>query len=140
MQRRTGWPSVNPSGARTEESIVRIPEVDGPPVLWQAGQVPLRSGLGLGAGRRVETFAGGGMTHLVESLPDVGQVAGLKAHRDELGFARMAGSREDLYWGLALTGVSAGAAAGAVVEGRTARRTPSPAASGTDARARTLRA
>jgi predicted Zn-dependent peptidase len=42
--------------------------VDGVPVFWQQGPEPLTAGLVFDVGRRDETFAGGGVTHLVEHL------------------------------------------------------------------------
>ena len=42
--------------------------VDGMPVLWTPGPAPFSAGLVLGVGRRDETFAQGGLTHLVEHL------------------------------------------------------------------------
>ena len=42
--------------------------VDGVPVFWTAGSAPLSAGLVVGVGRRDETFARGGLTHLVEHL------------------------------------------------------------------------
>ena len=42
--------------------------VDGVPVLWTSGAAPFTAGLVFGVGRRDETFARGGLTHLVEHL------------------------------------------------------------------------
>jgi predicted Zn-dependent peptidase len=47
---------------------VQRTEVDGVPVFWQQGPEPLSAGLCFGVGRRDETFATGGVTHLVEHL------------------------------------------------------------------------
>lgn len=43
-------------------------EIDGVPVFWEQGPEPLSAGLCFGVGRRNETFANGGITHLVEHL------------------------------------------------------------------------
>lgn len=43
-------------------------EVDGVPVLWRQGPEPLQAGLVFRVGVRDETFATGGVTHLVEHL------------------------------------------------------------------------
>lgn len=48
--------------------LVQLVEVDGVPVVWRQGPEPLSAGLVLGVGRRDETFAHGGLTHLVEHL------------------------------------------------------------------------
>ncbi|MDP9436203.1 MAG: insulinase family protein, partial [Actinomycetota bacterium] len=42
--------------------------IDGVPVVWAAGPEPFTAGLVFGVGRRHETFARGGVTHLVEHL------------------------------------------------------------------------
>ncbi len=43
-------------------------EIDGVPVVWRQGPEPLSAGLVFRVGRRDETFATGGVTHLVEHL------------------------------------------------------------------------
>src|SRR5687767_10048800 len=43
-------------------------EIDGVPVYWEQGPEPLSAGLCFGVGRRDETYATAGITHMIEHL------------------------------------------------------------------------